>query len=194
MIRFNNYQELDAEASDLIQQLFFTADSETSAFPSFIIRWMGFNGWMECVTGAETDADMISQLADEQRLSDAYDSIIQSDAAFRHHVNQFAVMLPVLNVRDVKKKLGRDAFWRYSRDELMAEVILHNVKHRPVDWVNGETPTWKQVILTIYAVRCNLFHGSKSPTNYRDHQLVVSCDNIIKIFIIRSECLGWWDE
>lgn len=194
MIRFNNYQELDAEAYDLIQQLFFTADNETSVFPSFIIRWMAFNGWMECVTGAETDADMISQLADEQRLSDAYDSIIKNDADFRHHVNQFAVMLPVLNIRDVKKKLGRDAFWRYSRDELIAEVILNNVKHRPVGWLTGETPTWKQLILTIYAVRCNLFHGSKSPTNYRDHQLVISCDYIIKKFLINSECLRWRDE
>ena len=153
---------------------------------------MGFNGWMECVTDAATDADMIAALANHRRLTDAYSSLMDAPD-FRKKVETFAKMWPVLNVRDVRRKLGRDAFRRLSREELMAEALRQGVKFQPVGGIEGSTPTWPNLLRTIYTIRCNLFHGSKSPANFRDHTIVVASDDILRIFITRSACFEWTD-
>ena len=193
MVNFNSFRTLDPETADLAHELIEATDGQRSAFSSFVVLWLGFNGWMECVTDAANDAEMITALADHQRLSNAYDDLTARFSDFRDSVEAFAAMWPVLNVRDVRRKLGRDAFWRHSREELMEEVIRHNVKHQPVGWSEGDVPTWSKLLRTIYGVRCNLFHGSKSPQNYRDHELVVSCDKILRIFIDQTNCLQWHD-
>jgi hypothetical protein len=118
---------------------------------------------------------------------------MKRSTSFRQKVGTFAAMWPVLNVRDVRRKLGRDAFLRLSRQELMAEVLRKRVKSQPVGWTDGNVPTWPQLLRTIYCVRCNLFHGSKSPQNSRDHKLVVACDQILRMFIDRSGCFAWND-
>jgi hypothetical protein len=136
---------------------------------------------------------MITALANHPRLAEAYDDLLGNAPDFREKVESFATMWPVLNVRDVRRKLGRDAFWRFSREELMAEALRQGVKLQPLDWAPGDTPTWPQLLRTIYMIRCNLFHGSKSPANFRDHELVVASDHILRIFIAGSACFEWYD-
>lgn len=41
----------------------------------------------------------------------------------------------------------------------------------------------KKLLLTLYAVRCNLFHGSKSLINERDQELVRSSANILEGYL-----------
>ncbi|WLI10347.1 MULTISPECIES: hypothetical protein [Pseudomonas] len=193
MVNFNYFRTLDPETADLARELIDANINQRSEFSSFVNLWMGFNGWMECVTDANTDAEMITALVSHQRLSDAYDDLMKHCPDFQEKVEIFATMWPVLNVRDVRRKLGRDAFWRFSREELMAEVVRENVKLQPITWSAGDVPTWPHLLRTVYAVRCNLFHGSKSPQNYRDHELVVSCDKILRMFIDHTGCFEWRD-
>jgi hypothetical protein len=193
MVSFNNFRVLDPETADLARELINASPDQRSDFSSFVNLWMGFNGWMECVTDAASDAEMINVLTTHQRLSAAYDELMASLPRFRNEVEVFAAMWPVLNVRDVRRKLGRDAFWRLSSAELMDEVIREGVKLQPLGWNVGDVPTWPQLLRTVYAVRCNLFHGSKSPQNFRDHELVVACDKIIRMFIEQTGCFEWHD-
>ena len=191
MVNFGHFRTLDPETADLARELIDGNDVQRSAFSSFVNLWMGFNGWMECVTDAPNDAEMIAALAGHQRLVDAHVDLMEHSPDFYQQVEIFAAMWPVLNVRDVRRKLGRDAFWRYSREELMEEVQHNGVKLQPVGWIAGNVPTWPQLLRTIYAVRCNLFHGTKSPQNYRDHELVVASDQILRMFIERTACFEW---
>lgn len=193
MVNFSHFRTLDPETADLARELIDASDVQRSAFSSFVNLWMGFNGWMECVTDAANDAEMITALANHQRLAETYDDLMEHSPDFREKVEIFATMWPVLNVRDVRRKLGRDAFWRYSREELMEEVLRQGVKLQPVGWSAGDVPAWPQLLRTVYTVRCNLFHGSKSPENYRDHELVVASDQILRMFIERSACFQWDD-
>lgn len=52
MIRFDDFHTLDPETSDLALELIYSADKNQSVFSSFVSLWMGFNGWMECITDA----------------------------------------------------------------------------------------------------------------------------------------------
>jgi hypothetical protein len=193
MVRFSSFITLDPETADLARELISATDSQRSAFSSFVNVWLAFNGWMESVTDADTDADMISALANHQRMVNAYDGLMAHSSEFRDLVEFFATGWPVLNVRDVRRKLGRDAFWRLSPDDLMEEVVRRDVKRQPFHWDVGNEVTWPLLLRAVYCIRCNLFHGSKSPQNFRDHQLVVSCDRILRTFIERTGCFEWAD-
>lgn len=184
---------LDPEMADLARELIDNADRQRSAFMSFVNIWMAFNGWMESVTDANSDAAMITALAENARAIDAYDTLVHTSPQFRRRVELFSGMWPVLNVRDVRRTLGRDAFWQFSRDELLEACVRQNVKLQPVGWADGSVPSWAQVLRTVYMVRCNMFHGSKSPQNLRDRDLVLHSDRILRAFIDQSGCFDWYD-
>lgn len=136
---------------------------------------------------------MITALSGHKRLIHAYDDLLDNKPSFANKIDEFSAMWPVLNVRDVRKKLRRDAFWRFDHDELMLEVEKNQVKYQPIAWVDDNIPTWEQTLRTVYAVRSNLVHGSKSPQNQRDHNLVLVCDSIIRSFIDGTDCFNWRD-
>ncbi len=167
------------------------AELKGSRFMSFMSVWMAFNGWMASVTGQDTDAKMLNALASNARLTDAFESLMKGSPQFRGYVAEFSDRWPVLNVKDVRKKLGLDAFQRYSRDELIAKGAAAGVKLQPVAWVENSTPSWEQLLRVIYQVRCNLFHGVKSPQNHRDSELVHLSDRILRTFLAETRCLEW---
>jgi hypothetical protein len=189
--KFANFRTMEPETKDLVLNLMENADRQRSAFMSFINIWMAFNGWMAAVTERETDAEMIRDFAASDRLIEAYGSLMKGSQRFRRLVLEFATIWPVLNVRDVRKKLGRDAFWRLQRDEFTSACEAANVKQQPAAWTAGDMPSWEQLLRTIYQVRCNLFHGEKSPQNLRDRQLILKSDRILRAFLAETGCFEW---
>jgi hypothetical protein len=194
VVNFSNFRILDPEAADIARELVSSGEQRHSPFLPFMNTWMGFNGWMESVTEAGSDAAMISALADNRRMTDAYGQLLQSDPEFRRSVVAFARLWPVLNVRDVKKKLGRDAFWQFERERLIEACEQAEVKSQPQGWIPGDLPTWPQTLRTIYLVRCNLFHGAKSPQNGRDRRLVQGANEVLRRYIDGSGCFDWHDH
>ena len=191
MTNFANFRTMEPETKDLVLELMQNAARQRSAFMSFVNVWMAFNGWMAAVTERETDADMIRDFSANNRLIDAYAALMEGSQPFHRLVSDFAGMWPVLNVRDVRKKLGRDAFWRLQRDEFTAACEAANVKRQPAAWTADDTPSWEQLLRTIYQVRCNLFHGEKSPQNLRDRQLILKSDRILRTFLAETGCFEW---
>lgn len=61
LVNFSHFRTLDPETADLARELIDASDVQRSAFSSFVNLWMGFNGWMECVTDAANDAEMITR-------------------------------------------------------------------------------------------------------------------------------------
>jgi hypothetical protein len=194
MLGYSNFHRLDPAARDVALELEAQADGQSNPFMSFVFRWMAFNGWMAAVTEEDNDRKMIDALAEAPRVIAAFDAKLAEDVAFRELVQTFAAMWPVLSVHDVRKKLGFDAFHRLERPLLLAECAAENVKQRPADSVPGSVPDWAQVLRTVYQVRCNLFHGEKSPQNGRDYNLVVTSDRLLRAFVVDSGCFGWYGE
>ena len=72
MANFNNFQVMEQEPRDLVLDLMENASRQRSAFMSFVNVWMAFNGRMAAVAGQETDANMIRDIAGNDRLIKAY--------------------------------------------------------------------------------------------------------------------------
>lgn len=193
MVSFSNFHRLDPAARDVAIELLANADGQPPSFMAFIYRWMAFNGWMSAVTLGDSDREMIDALAAAPRLVDAYDQLMAGDAAFAGMVNAFAAMWPVLNVKSVRAKLGYAAFREHNRPTLLALCAANNIKQLPQAWVAGAVPSWEQLLRTIYQVRCNLFHGEKSPQAFRDYELVTASDKILARFIAGAGCFDWYD-
>jgi hypothetical protein len=192
MTAFSNFQHLDPERRETTRGLFRHSRRQQSSFGSFAGTWFAFNGWMECVTDARTDAEMIASMANNDRLADAYLEL-QKEPDFRRAVDGFAGRWPVINVRDARRKLGPDVFWIESQEELIERCSAAGVKMQPTDWTEGNEPTWARLLRTVYMVRCNMFHGAKSPLNMRDQRLIRDSDKVLTMFIERSGCFEWND-
>lgn len=193
MVSFNNFRTLDPEMADTARELVGEVNGRRSPFLPFMNSWMAFNGWMESVTDGGSDAAMITALAENRRMNDGYGELIDRNSAFRKRALAFADMWPVLNVRDVRKKLGYDAFWRMDRDALFEACRREDVKMQPVGWTAGDLPTWPQLLRTIYLIRCNLFHGAKSAQNRGDRDLVRQANWLLRSFIRETGCFDWHD-
>jgi len=183
---------MDPEAALLAQELLENAARQSSSFSSFFNVWGAFNGWMDSVTEEYSDAAMINALAENRRATEAYELLL-GEHRFRRRLNAFVALWPVLNVRDVRRKLGRDAFWELDREDLIAACQREGVKHQPENWQNDQIPTWSQLLRAIYLVRCNLFHGMKSPQAPRDRDLVLHSERILRMYIEQSDCFRWED-
>lgn len=193
MVSFSNFHRLDPAARDVAIELLANADGQPPSFIAFIYRWMAFNSWMSAVTLGDSDREMIDALTATPRLVDAYDELVAGDAVFAGMVSAFAEMWPVLNVKSVRGKLGYSAFREHDRPTLLALCVANNVKQQPQAWTAGAVPSWEQLLRTIYQVRCNLFHGEKSPQAFRDYELVTASNNILARFIVGSGCFDWYD-
>jgi hypothetical protein len=136
---------------------------------------------------------MIDALVQDRRLIETYDRLIGDASDFAKSVAAFSTHWPVLSVKDVRKKLGHDAFWRMTRVELLEECRAGGVRMQPGGWIVGASPDWPQLLRTIYQIRCNLFHGAKSPENLRDRELVGHADIVLRQFIGCSGCFDWHD-
>lgn len=194
MLKFSNFHRLDPAARDVAIELLANAQGQPPSFMAFIYRWMAFNSWMSAVTLMDTDREMIDAFVAAPRLNDAFGQLMVGDPDFQQTVTEFTALWPVLNVRSVRAKLGYDAFRMYDRAALLARCAAENVKQQPAGWVAGGHPSWEHLLRTIYQVRCNLFHGEKSPQNFRDHDLVFASDRILARFIAATGCFDWWDH
>lgn len=193
MFSFSNFHQLDPVVRNVAIELLAKAQEQSPSFMAFIYRWMGFNGWMSAVTLQGTDREMIDAFVAAPRLIGAFDQLLAGDPNFRQMVLDFTALWPVLNVRSVRAKLGYDAFRLYDRSALLTRCAAENVKQQPPEWTEGTDPSWEQMLRTIYQVRCNLFHGEKSPQSFRDRDLVLAADRILAHFIETTSCFDWYD-
>lgn len=193
MVHYTHFHTLDPSAHQVSMELLSRAERESPSMIRFMLRWMGYNGWLAAVTGCERDYQMINAMAAEPRMIAAYDQLIAVDPGFKAEIDAFAAHWPVLNVAHVRAALGYDAFRRYDRATLLAECDAHDVKRQPANWVPGTGPSWEQLLRTLYQVRCNLFHGEKSEQAARDRDLVFASDRILHQLLAGTGCLGWFD-
>lgn len=193
MVSFSNFRMLNPEMADITRELLDDVYQRHSPFMSFMHTWMAFNGWMETVTGGGPDAAMIDALVGDRRLIETYNRLIGETLDFTKSVAAFSTHWPVLSVKDVRKKLGNDSFWKMTRQDLLEDCRAGGVRMQPREWIAGASPDWPQLLRTIYQVRCNLFHGAKSPENLRDRELVGHADIVLRQFIGGSGCFDWHD-
>lgn len=128
------------------------------AVTKFMMHWIAFN-WIYCEYGRGSErANIRAFCGDRYRELSRYNPF-----------NTDAVLVFMEGpVWDMEGRRGH-----HHLEEDLYESVKNDYGARRM----------KSLFLTMYQVRCNLFHGSKSPYNERDLQLVKSSAEILENYL-----------
>jgi len=182
-INQNRFLLLHPEGKQLISGWFQRALREIdcspeASFEPFIFTWFAFNGWASCVTDEDVDRRIINKLAASSIINYNFVQAVQSNSSLNEIVLRFSDLLPIFNVRDLRKS----DIWTNNRNNRQERVNFYfeqgYTSFSPSCWQlhldSGELLPIDggHLINGIYQVRCNLFHGLKSAHSEMDQAIV----------------------
>jgi hypothetical protein len=150
-----------------------------NCFEPFIFTWIALNAWGECVTGQERDEAWVKSLAQDQSLNDSFSAYLNAPDAngYKAAAEQFRGYWPIPRVQVWRRDRSRRPATNtvHDRARFFAE---HHIPSEPAcalrHFDHGEQIPldWEHFLPATYRVRCNLFHGEKSPYDPVDAEIV----------------------
>lgn len=145
------------------------ADPNTDQFEAFAYLWMAFNAFGSVATAYDSDWRIIQTMSQDDRMNRTFQQLLATDRAFEGDVQRFSALWPIYSERDAFRAYRRLTGKHIPDEEAMLELCRQGMV--PRNPPTGDL-TWANVLRAIYVVRCNLFHGGKTPLNLRDVDLV----------------------
>ena len=171
-------------------------------FEAYVYAFISFNGWAECVTDTEADRGWLNGLMLSAELHERFNNLLKrTELSFADDVEGLYTLLPIFKVQELRTLgvLGRP----YDRDERPTRVRAYidggAKEYQPKCWLrhfnDGEPlPTdWAHTVSALYRVRCNLFHGTKSPDVRMDRLIVTTACRVLTGFLADSGLIGTRD-
>jgi hypothetical protein len=146
---------------EIVFTWFDRGEQERETFHAFICSWIALNAALSARFAVGGDRAKIQLLAKE--LEPLWDGWLTEDAVLRDAAAVLAGASPIYDERRGERPSSRAV----SADSVMS------------------------VLLGIYAVRNNLFHGSKRYGDLRDHLLVKVANEIVRQILINSGLLDF---
>jgi hypothetical protein len=143
-------RNLSPAENDLIHRWFQRAKSQSrcnpeDAFEPFIYCWIAFNGWYACTVPLKNDRDCVERIGSDAEIRRIFEELLE-DREIREIALRFRKKWPIPNLRSNGRRFG----------DATPESALN----------------LNNVLLQIYQVRNNLFHGGKSVEVKNDQDLV----------------------
>jgi len=142
--------------------------SEFDIFDRFTSLWISFNAWETYESDKESDRKKIEWAKMNTDLNSKFSELLSDDPTFRQDVTALQEMCPIRRNRPYKNS---------------NEVTIANINN------------FNEVLEAIYVIRCNFFHGEKSPDDRRDRTLTELAFRILsKVFAAKISQLsssGW---
>ncbi|HSL03518.1 MAG TPA: hypothetical protein VK901_08275 [Nitrospiraceae bacterium] len=164
-------------------------------FEPFIFTWIALNAWGECVTGQELDQHWVQDLAQDPNLNREFAACIADpESAVTLGAQEFRTYWPIPRVQvwrrvdhlrpESQKGHDRARFFRDNAIPCAPQCALRHfdaTEDIPLDWLH--------FLPAVYRVRCNLFHGEKSPYDRVDVRIVRASLTSLAEFMNR---VGWF--
>ena len=155
-------------------------DNEKATFEAFIFAWMSVNAWAACVTGEDQDREYMRRLKNDDGLRQLFLGVVNEHPNVRQDAEEFVSLLPIFKAQRLRRT-GVRGEERMTRAELVLHYLAEGISAFEPECAawhlqRGEPIPcdWPHVIAAIYRVRCNLFHGEKSPHSEMDRRIVRS--------------------
>jgi hypothetical protein len=145
---------------EIVFTWFDRGEQERETFQGFICSWIALNAALSARYAVEGDRAKVRLLAKE--LEPLWGGWLVEDAVLRDAAAELADASPIY---DEPRREGPSSQVTVSADNAMS------------------------VLLGVYAVRNNLFHGSKRFGDLRDHRLVRIANQIVRRVLIKSGLL-----
>lgn len=165
------------------------------SFEPFIFAWFAVNAWAACVMNCDQDSEIMKKLIQDQSLNEKFNRLFKDDIEFHMRATAFAECWPIFEVKSLKR-LNVNRSGEATRREIVNEYLEAGAERfEPRCWKKhldlGEPCPcdWPHTIAAIYRVRCNLFHGEKSPYSLIDQTIVHSAFRVLVDFFRKAEVL-----
>lgn len=150
------YLSKSDEEKDVVVRWYYRG--QLSYIDVYINLFISYNAWFKKVTDTHTDRDAINALKQRTVIWDEF-------LAGKTLYGLKTILSEIVNITDEKP--------------------LENLtgSNRHWDGVVRSDQDWRSLIEFWYRARCNLFHGSKSPKDYRDSEVVRLAYESLNIFM-----------
>lgn len=149
-------------------------------FDRFIALWVSFNCFFvaEFYGGAKTNSrrtepqerDYLKVIIGKENYAKKFSSCVVKNQEFKETLTQF------------KDLVGGNNYITHFKGKI-ADMRPNRLEERYAQEFT-DINNFEQFIFSVYQIRCNLFHGNKSPENDADVRLV---ETLFKAFLIFSE-------
>lgn len=149
---------MNNKVKDLISILKLYGNRESDPFIKFFFFFMCFDAWITAESGLDRDIDKIKWfLSNDNCLKNKWQEVQASRV--KSLLNELQQYSPIYDMRP-----------------------NHSNKKRELNDITN----LDEIIWFIYQIRCNLFHGAKSPANTKDRGLVELSALILEKWIVWS--------
>lgn len=189
------YTRLHHDGRKLIQGWFDRAKrvcerNYENTFEAFIFTWISLNGWGACVAETDGDRKWVEAVAFDDELSQLFQKFLKADPNFKSQAELFKSFWPIFKASEIRRKSLRFADDKAPRKEFVDYYLANGfTKFEPQCWLdhNRLAPLdWPHTMLTLYRVRCNLFHGEKSRHSEMDNSIVNASFLLLSMFIEKT--------
>ncbi len=192
------YRRLHQDGKNLIKSWYDKALDQLEcdpgqSFEPFIYLWIAFNAWSSCVTGIDQDNILVRRVANCPRLRAMFLDFYQNDEQFELMTNQFADLWPIFRANNIRMENQQQHQFNDRAEYIELYYQIPNIEFKPkcsrYHVEKGEIipRDWPHTLHTIYQIRCNLFHGEKSPHSEMDKTIVKTAFNVLIGFFIRAD-------
>jgi hypothetical protein len=196
------YDVLHRDGKHLIDSWFMRAYeragcADKESFEPFIFCWIAFNAWASCVTQEDSDRAMVRKVANCPDMRDTFLNLYAQNTSFRSAVDSFAALWPIFKAQELRRH-GYVNTAGKTRNQIIENYLeLEGISFSPECWryhkeKRGEAvpADWPHTIETIYRVRCNLFHGEKSPHSEMDADIVKAAFDVLVTFLAAGDIIS----
>ena len=145
-------KELNPKQIIRLEWWFKKLDCQEDSFIKFIILWFILNAWLTIISKKDRDRKALNWFYDNKSLLKDTATKILTQSYVIKTLEDLKKQSPIYDMRPGHKHESKE---------------LKNIKGI------------KEVLEFIYQIRCNLFHGSKSPGDSRDKNLVEFSSKIL---------------
>lgn len=162
-VEFVRYHEEKCGIKNIVESWITKARRTSDDFDKFYYLWSAFNSWALIVTLQKTDAAMVKDIANNPRAQNIYKRKIIPENGIINRLNQAVGSFPLQNFSDLVR-IDQNYDWRGNQgsNDYNKKIVNSGskVKCSPV----LDPSDFCSVLQCMYAVRCNLIHGSKMAT------------------------------
>jgi hypothetical protein len=182
----NRYFDLPGPGKQLIAGWWSRQCSGTEPeFEHFLYTWVAFNAWGECVSGLERDRDWVVAVAASASVRPKAEAAMEKPTV-RDACSTFRRNWPLFRQRDLKTH-GVAHLSEPDRSERIKRYLEKGVPPAaPECWskhADGCPLDWPHLLLTVYRVRNNLFHGTKIVDSEMDRTLVAAATGALRAVV-----------
>jgi hypothetical protein len=147
----------EREIKNLVKVWHEKAKEERDIFTKFVFLWFCFNAWLAYQTNEDTDRGMVECL--KRKDPSVSDIVYEYDRAFgsgwfKERIQELKGLAPI--------------------DDPRGRRTLVNI---------NDISNFDEICEAIYRIRCNLFHGGKTPSGDRDKKLVKVTGDILEKWV-----------